>query len=220
MRTVEALDDGGRRRGFGNRQRLAGARRRHEAEHRQVGIGIDEHVANESVRAEALQVVELTRQCRGGAAFGVGETERLDALRHRARPRAGRIHEMSLHVENELVAGERLGRRRRLHRRSARNREMTPGQAGRRIGPVHRQQGGRRTGQSDQEAAPVLAQPASVRGRLLQRIAPCQLVHRFQRHRNEFTVAGAVELDRQAQAIGIDTAHGGTLVAGTADTLA
>ena len=55
------LDDVARRLGLLDGERLALARRRHERQHHHVGVGIQEHVLDEFVGAEATQV---TARCR------------------------------------------------------------------------------------------------------------------------------------------------------------
>lgn len=205
MGALQALDNprgGGR---FLDGQRLARTGGWHEAEHHQVGIGIDKHIADEGIRSETLQMIQSSRQCGSGAAFGLRKTEWFDALWNRGRPGAGRIHEMTLDIENELVASQHARGRLGFQRRNGGQCEATAELAGAGVGPIHGQQRGRRTRQRDQETAPVLPQPAGVDGRLGHGVAARQFMHRLQRHRHELAVAGAVELDRQAQALGVDS---------------
>ena len=128
VRAVQPLDDarGGRR--LLDRQRLALARRRHERQHHQVGVRVQEDVLHELVGADAVQVVELARPAvRRAARVARHAGERPRARRQALQPGAGRVHEMALHVEDELVAVERRARElqvergvRRARRRSRR----------------------------------------------------------------------------------------------------
>ena len=53
VRAVQLLDDARGRRRLLDRQRLALARRRHERQHHQVGVRVEEHVLDELVRPDA-----------------------------------------------------------------------------------------------------------------------------------------------------------------------
>ena len=62
-------------------------------------------------RTQALQIAQARASGLSDAAIVLAEhLERLRARRQYARPSASRVHEMTLHVENEFVAIERRAR--------------------------------------------------------------------------------------------------------------
>jgi hypothetical protein len=67
------------------------------------------------VGADALEVAE-TRRVGSLATLVLGEAQRPRTGRQRRQPRAGRVHEMSLHVEDEVVAVERRACERQVER--------------------------------------------------------------------------------------------------------
>ena len=141
VRAFHLLHHGGGRRGFLDGERLVLAGGRHEAEHGEVGVRVQEDVLDELLAAHAAQVVEPGRIGRG-AATHVDEAQRPRPFGQGARPGAGRVHEMALHVEDEFVAAERRIRGCRFQRRLLRHFVRRPAPAAGEEGGVHGQQGG------------------------------------------------------------------------------
>jgi hypothetical protein len=188
--------------GFLDRQRLVRAGGRDEAQHGEIGVGVEEDVLDELVRAHAAQVREAGL-LRRRAAFGIDEAERMRAFRQAPGPGAGRIHEVALYVEDEFVARQRVFRGGGFECRLGRHRVGRAALAAGEEGGVHRQQGRRCATQRHQEIASRCANATRVDRGGLECQGACVVVHRFQRHGDELAVAGAVELDRQAQAVGV-----------------
>lgn len=144
VRGVELLDAAGGGGGFLDGERLALAGGRHEAQHHEVGVGIEENVLDEGVRAEALEVVQRSGQGRGGAAVGGKAAEGPRALGQGLEPGPGRVHEVALHIEDELVAGHAGRGGVRVQAGLGGELVEAAAAAGGGVGLVHRQQGGGR----------------------------------------------------------------------------
>ena len=210
MRTLRFLDDA---RGLGrllDRQRLALAGRRHERQHDQVGVRIEKDILDEFVRTQALQIAQARARGLRDAAIVVSEhLERLRAGRQRARPRTGRIHEVTLHVENEFVAVERRARCINIQRRFARKLIEAASAVGRGVGGVHAEQRRRGAAGGHQKRAAREPQALGVGSRRVEREAPRTVMHRLERNRLELAVGSGVQLDRQSASRGIVAiAHG------------
>jgi hypothetical protein len=105
MRAVELLHDLRGGLGLLDRERLALPRRGHEGEHHEVGVRVHEDVLHELVGPDAAQVVEAPRPLVRLAARGWSRSvSGLAPAGRRLQPRARRVHEVPLHVEDELVA--------------------------------------------------------------------------------------------------------------------
>ena len=79
--------------------------RRHERQHHQVGVGVEEDVLHELIGTDAAQVIEVARPAvRLAARVGREAAQRSRALGQALEPRARRVHEVALHVEDELLA--------------------------------------------------------------------------------------------------------------------
>ena len=126
----------------------------HEAQHREVGVAVHEHVLDELLGREAVDRV--------GVAAGALREPRQDPLPVLAgigAPLAGGVDHVGLDVEDELVAGEHALGRRGLERRLARQAEGAAGVAARGEGLVERQERRRRAAQRLQEGAARDADP-------------------------------------------------------------
>ena len=98
-------------RGLLDGERLALARRRHERQHDEVGVGVEEHVLHERVAADAARATSSPGSLRGRArARSVAKRSGCAPGGSELRPRAGRVHEVALHVEHELALVERRAR--------------------------------------------------------------------------------------------------------------
>ncbi len=204
MRALELFHDARRRERLVDGERLALACRGDEGEDHEVGVRIHENVLHEFVRADALQVIEA-------AAFRRGSASR--RLRHRGeglrigadvlQPRALRIHEVSLDVEDEFVAIDRGARELQVVGGLAGDLVEAAARALPRVGRVHREQRARRTASRDEESAPRKGEPARAARRGIEREAAGQVMDRRERNRRVFTVRRRVELDREAPAFGI-----------------
>ena len=98
-------------------QRLSGERARHERQHHAVGVGVEEHVLHELLGAEVLDL----RHARAGGSRKAEEA--LAALRGVLEPLPAGVHEVALHVEDELAAAELGPRQRRVLRGVVREHE-------------------------------------------------------------------------------------------------
>jgi hypothetical protein len=97
-RAFELLDDpraGGR---LFHRQRLARERAGHERQHHAVGVGIEEHVLDELLGPEMLDLCHATS---GGPRKA---EEALATLRRVLEPLSAGIDEVALHIEDEVPA--------------------------------------------------------------------------------------------------------------------
>ena len=142
VRAVEPFDDARGGRGLLDGERLALARGRHEGKHHQVGVGIEEDVLHELVLADALQVVEAAGALRRPAGLRLGHLQGPRRLRQPLGPRAGRVHEVALHVEDELVAVDRRARELLVEGGLARQVEIAAAGTGGRIGLVQGEERG------------------------------------------------------------------------------
>ena len=109
LRAFEFLDDVARRVRLLDRERLVFARRRHEAQHHEIGIRVEEDILDELVGTDAIEVTALAGPLRQ-LALRARKLQRLRARRQALGPRAGRVHEVTLHVEDEFAFAELRGR--------------------------------------------------------------------------------------------------------------
>ena len=165
---------------------------RHVREHAHGGVAVEEHVLQQGAAGQALDVVGQPAAALGHVAEGVGAGL--------LAPGALRIHVMQLDVEDELVAGERLARRRELEPGLVRQRVASALPAGGGEGAVEGAEARRRAEQGDHVAPARLAEtPRAFVERLLRQRAG--MARRgVERHRRELAVGGGIELDRQPQA--------------------
>jgi hypothetical protein len=200
-----ALDDcrgGGR---FLDGERLVFARRRHERQHDQVRIRVQEHVLDERVAADALHRSK-SRLVDGAATRPIGrEAQRLRARRQVLRPGPGRVHEVALHVEDELALVKRAAREHVVERRFAGKIVEAAACALRGERGVERKQRARGAACRHQELPARLAGSLRIACRILERTRARPVVHRRKRNRRELAVGRRVELDRQAPPVGIVT---------------
>ena len=61
VRAFHFVHDVARRNRLFDRERLAFASRRHEAQHHEIGIGVQEHILDELLARQALQIAALAR---------------------------------------------------------------------------------------------------------------------------------------------------------------
>ncbi len=129
LRTFQLLDDVARRGRFLDRQRLVFPGRGNEAQHHEIRVRVEEHILDELIGADAIQIGAFPGLF-GEITLRARKLQRLRARRQTFRPRAGRIHEVSLHVEDELALAElrrgELCRRASRHWRSRRIRRRGP----------------------------------------------------------------------------------------------
>ena len=183
---------------------------RHEREHREVGVAVHEHVLDELLGRKAVDRVV-------GAAGPLREAgeDALPVLAGGAAPGAGRVDHVGLDVEDELVAGDRLGRRRGLEGALLAYAKLPAGVAERREGFVQREEGGRRAAQRLQEGPPVKPDAPGVRTDPAFGFGVGARHGLGQWHRAKLAIGRRVDLDRQrpAQVIG----HGIASVSQTTD---
>ena len=192
MRPCHLLDQHAHPLGLLERQGIALRQLGHEAQHREVGVAVQEHVLDELLGREAVDRV--------GVAAGPLREARQDLLPVLAGvgpPLAGGIDHVGLDVEDELVAGKRALGGRQLERRLGRQAEGAAGVAagGERLVQGHER--GRGAAQRLEERAAREADPRRMLGQPLggERVRPG---HRLgQRHRPELAVRGRIDLDRQ-----------------------
>src|SRR5258708_22843982 len=106
----------------------------------------------------AFEIIALAGPLRGSALLGLGHAQRARAGRETPRPRAGGIHEVALHVEDELAAVHGGARRLLVERRFPRQLEESAAFSFAGIGLVHADKRRRDAARRDQEAAPIEAQ--------------------------------------------------------------
>ena len=138
-----------------------------------------------------------------------GEAERSRAGGQALEPGAGRVHEVSLDVEDELAAVDDGPRELEVEGRLGVDlvEPAAPALAG--VRHVHGQERAGRPARGHEEAAPIEAEAPRVRLGRLRREMMCLVVHPLERDRGELAVGRRVELHRQAPAVGIvDRAHG------------
>src|SRR5207237_10144870 len=151
-----------RRRRLRDRQRLTPARERNEREHDEIGIRVEKNILDERVRTQALQIAETRRRSRA-AALELGKAlQRLCAGRKGARPCAGWIHEVALHVEDEFLTIQRRARKLHVQRRFPRQVVIAAAAAARGVRRVHREQRGRRAAGGDEKRSTRKTHPAGL----------------------------------------------------------
>ena len=187
-------------------ERLALAGRRHEREHHQIGVGVHEHVLHELVRPDAVQVVAVAGAAMRLATAAIGgELQRLRRRRQGLQPRAGGIHEVTLHVEDELVAVHCRARGKPVERCLARHLVEAARAARGRVRRIETRERAGDSARRDEKAPAVHAQPPGSCRRFFQRETIGMPMHRFQRDRGELAVGRGIELDREPQAFRVVT---------------
>src|SRR5258708_1037213 len=99
----------------------------------------------------AFEIIALAGPLRGSALLGLGHAQRARAGRETPRPRAGGIHEVALHVEDELAAVHGGARRLLVERRFPRQLEESAAFSFAGIGLVHADNRRRDAARRDQQ---------------------------------------------------------------------
>ncbi len=198
VRAFHALDDLAGRGRLLDRERLLVARRRHEREHHQVGVGVHEDVLDELLRSETAQVAVLAG-CILERALGLRKA--LEPGRNGRRilePGAFRVHVVALHVEDEFLLAELRRRELLIERGVSRHLEEAAGAAGRRVRRIEREERRGSPAGRDEKGAARLAHVFRELGRPLigQRIGVA--CGRLERNGREFAIGRRIDLDGQA----------------------
>ncbi len=145
------VDDAAHRVGRLDRQRLGIAARGHERQHHHVGIAVEEHVLDELLGTEA---VEMTARPGLGSQAAARFGRPLESIGGRClHPRAGRIDEVALHVEDELtLAADSRLRELRLERGFGLELEEAAAFARRRVSGIEGEQRARRAAGRNQKS--------------------------------------------------------------------
>ena len=203
VRAFEPIDDAPHGVCRLDRHRFGIAPRGDEGEDHQVGVAVEEHILHELLGSEAAQMTPRTGRL---AAERTGRLRRpLERVgRGIPHPRAGRIDEVPLHVEDELAVAELRGGELRLERGLGLELEETAAPAGGSVRGVESEQRARCAAGGDEEFPAREAEAARVARRRLVREAVRGEVSRRERHRDELAVRGRVELDGEPRAVRID----------------
>ena len=157
------LDEAAGPRGVGDRRWISVVSAEQGRDDPCVGVAVEEHLLHQ--RLGRIAVI-FARRALPGLREGLAERGAPLLAGRAFGPAAFWIHRMQLHVEDELVAGQRLGGGGIVERRVPLQRIIA---ARTRVGPVARRQHGRRAHTAGQEGTPPHAEPTRIFGRCLMR---------------------------------------------------
>ena len=204
MRALQAVDDAAHGVRRFDRERLGVAPRGDEGEHHHVGVAVEEDVFHELLGTEAGEVT-----ARPGL---VGETARrfgrpLESIGRRGlEPRAARVDEVALHVEDEFAfAAGRACASCKSSDASAGRSKMPPVRPAAALAVLKASSVLAAPHAETRNSAARQAQALRVAACRFVREAVCFAVRRRERHRQELAVGCSIELDGKAGAFRIDS---------------